>query len=440
MYTERALVRAWQRGLNGPLKTVDGRPLAIVYRGRCLGGAGPDVRGALLAFADGTLREGDVEFHLRSGDWRAHGHHRDTRYRSVILHVVAEVDGPGPTDPDGQPIPTLIIPAAQLTAEDTGFGPDAETCHRRARERPEEILTALDTLGDRRLAQRAARLEAELSHLSPEQVAYEAIFDALGFSRNRASFVRLAQRVPYALLAAYLGRRPADEATILAESILFGVAGLLPSQRADLAVDWEGDALTEELESVWAVYQSDWEGFCLDPADWVFGGIRPANWPTRRIATAARLIVRHRHVGLDAVLVSPLRAEARPRVLEEVFRVEEAEGYWATHCDFGQPLPGRPAALLGHDRASEAVVNVLLPFALARAAQGDAPNLANAAWSAYRVFPRATAYEATRKLAADLNLPPRQSASARRQQGLLHLVRNHCEQTGCLDCPLTALV
>ena len=129
MYTERALVRAWQRGLNGPLKTVDGSPLAIVYRGRCLGGAGPDVRGALLAFADGTLQEGDVEFHLRSGDWRAHGHHRDTRYRSVILHVVAEVDGPGPTDPDGQPIPTLIVRGWILASDPPHFLTSPQAWH-----------------------------------------------------------------------------------------------------------------------------------------------------------------------------------------------------------------------------------------------------------------------------------------------------------------------
>ncbi|HEX5415688.1 MAG TPA: DUF2851 family protein, partial [Chloroflexota bacterium] len=276
--------------------------------------------------------------------------------------------------------------------------------------------------------------------LSPEQVAHEALFDALGFSRNRDTFVRLAQRVPSALLVAYLGQRPAAEATLLAEAILFGVAGLLPSQRAELAVDWEGDDLADELESIWAVYRRDWEGFCLNAADWVFGGIRPANWPTRRIATAARLIVRHRHVGLAAVLLGPLRAPASPRALEEVFRMEDAESYWATHCDFGHPLPGRPAALLGHDRASEAVVNVLLPFALARAAQRDEPGLARAAWAAYRDFPRATAYEATRQLAADLGIPPRHAATARRQQGLLHLVRNHCDQAGCLECPLTASV
>jgi len=437
MNGERGLVRAWQQGLAGPLRTVDGHLLAVVYRGRCLGGAGPDVRGALLAFDGGTLREGDVEFHLRSGDWRAHGHHRDAHYRGVILHVVATVDGPGPTDLDGQPIPTLVIPPEQVPATADGFGPDADTCHRQARERPAEILAALDALGDRRLTQRAARFEADLTRLTPEQLAYEAVFDALGFSRNRDAFVRLAQRVPYTALVALLGRRPDGDATLVAEAVLFGVAGLLPSQRSALAVDWEGDALVDELEGIWALYRSDWEGFGLDAADWLFGGIRPANYPTRRIATAARLVARHRQVGLDAVLLDPLRTVADSRTLEDVFRVEEPESYWATHCDFGRALPGHPAALLGRDRASEAVVNVLLPFALACAAQRDNPNLANLAWTTYRALPRHSAYEVTRKLADDLGLATRQFASARRQQGLLHLVRNHCEHTGCRDCPLT---
>jgi hypothetical protein len=437
---ERHLALAWRRGLPSPLITTDGRVLQIVYRGRCPGGAGPDVRGALLAFASGRLVEGDVEFHQRASDWFVHGHHGDAAYRGVVLHVVLSADGSVPFDVRGEPVPTLVISPDELAAIASAneLSGNADDCHRAARERgPDALGAALDELGDRRLTQRAARFEADLSNLGPEQLAYESLFDALGFSRNRAAFIRLARAVPVALIEALLGRRPADDALLVAEAILFGVAGLLPSQRADTAVDWEADDTVAELESTWTLYRGEWSGYGLASKDWVFGGVRPANYPTRRIATAARTIVRHRTDGLARAFLAPLRpGEVKPRVLEDLFLVAEPEGYWSAHCDFGRPLPGAPAALLGRDRARDAAVNVVLPFALAIAATIDDRALADAAWATYRTFPRPAAYEATEALAADLGLSSKHVSTARRQQGLLHLVRQHCEGGGCGGCPL----
>lgn len=436
---ERVLVRAWQRGLRRPLETTDGRQLSVVFRGRCLGGAGPDVRGAILAFDGGHLVEGDVEFHLRSADWRGHRHDRDPRYRAVVLHVVLEPDGPPPPDARGDPLPTLVLRSDDLAGLAENGHPTLstpETCHRRARERG-DVVAVLDELGDRRLVEKAARFEAELTHRSPEALAYEAVFDALGFSHNREPFARLARAVPAELLSALLGRRPTADALLLAQAILFGVAGLLPSRRPSAAVDWEADEVVEELETVWALYRGEWDGFNLDLADWTFGGVRAANYPTRRVATAAHLVVRYRTEGFDAAFLAPLRRGNPKRPdLEDLFVVDAPDDYWATHCDFGQRLPGGPASLLGTERARDAVVNVALPLALAVAAHADERSLADTAWQVYRSYPRPAAYGITRALSAELGLVGKQTNTARRQQGLLYLSRNHCERAACEQCPL----
>src|SRR5438876_11456227 len=103
---------------------------------------------------------------------------------------------------------------------------------------------------------------------------------------------------------------------LLAEAILFGAAGLLPSQRADTAVDWDGDDTVEELEATWSLYRNDWSGLVLESKDWVFGGVRPANYPARRVATAARTIVRFRENGLvDAVLATLGAGRSVPKAL-----------------------------------------------------------------------------------------------------------------------------
>jgi len=398
------------------------------------------VRGALIVFANGTLVEGDVEFHQRAGDWFGHGHDRDPRYRGVVLHVVRSADGPTPLDSRGEPVPTLVLLPEDLTKIPLpdGLGGTAEDCHRAASERGSgTIVPILDELGDRRLTQRAARFEADLTTMTAEQLVYEYLFDAFGFSRNRAAFIRLAQAVPVDLLAALLGRRPAGEALLLAEAILFGAAGLLPSQRADTAVDWPGDDTVDELETTWSLYRGDWDGLVLDSKDWVFGGVRPAAYPTRRVATAARTIVRFRETGLVGAVLAPLGAdESGPKALEDLFVVSDPDAYWSTHCDFGRTLPGPAAALLGRDRARDAVVNVVLPFALAIAATTDNRALADSTWATYRHFPRPSAYQATESLATALGLTSKTVGSARRQQGLLHLVRQHCEGAGCGGCPM----
>src|SRR5688572_6384772 len=96
--SERDLSRLW-RDQTFPaeaLVTGAGERLRVVYRGRPGGGAGPDFRDALIA-APGGLLQGDVELHVRSSDFRRHGHDCDTAYAGVILHVVFRDDEGRPT-------------------------------------------------------------------------------------------------------------------------------------------------------------------------------------------------------------------------------------------------------------------------------------------------------------------------------------------------------
>ena len=87
LLSELAVSRAWNAqwlrpDAAGALRTTDGRPLTVVYRGRWTHNFGPDFQGALIAFG-AELRQGDVEIHLRPGDWQAHGHHLNPAYNTV---------------------------------------------------------------------------------------------------------------------------------------------------------------------------------------------------------------------------------------------------------------------------------------------------------------------------------------------------------------------
>ena len=68
--------------------------------------SGPDFSCAQLKI-DGMLWAGNVEIHVRSSDWYAHGHHRDPAYNNVILHVVLIHDKE--VIIDGRVLPTLEL-------------------------------------------------------------------------------------------------------------------------------------------------------------------------------------------------------------------------------------------------------------------------------------------------------------------------------------------
>jgi len=67
------------------LVAADGAAVRVIYPGRRTGTGGPDFRDAILADGSGRVRAGDVEVHLRSRDWVAHGHRADPAYNKVPL-------------------------------------------------------------------------------------------------------------------------------------------------------------------------------------------------------------------------------------------------------------------------------------------------------------------------------------------------------------------
>ena len=84
------------------LKTTDGEPLLIIHSGEHNFHSGPDFTNARIKLSD-TIWAGNVEIHIRSGDWKIHKHVSDRAYDNVILHVVYEHD-----DAENK-LPTLIL-------------------------------------------------------------------------------------------------------------------------------------------------------------------------------------------------------------------------------------------------------------------------------------------------------------------------------------------
>lgn len=191
---ESDLARDWWRLEPHTLLSLeDGRRCLLLYSGQPGGPAGPDVRDAVLRLlpADTTLA-GDVEFHLRAGDWFAHGHHTDPRYNQVILHVVRYPDSQTPTRrEDGELVPTCsLLDPAQLPQQVPTW-----PCQKRPLA-PQALTATLLQAGLQRFVEKSHAFYRALMKppaSSGEFHVYDlcllpALAEALGYGRDRAFF------------------------------------------------------------------------------------------------------------------------------------------------------------------------------------------------------------------------------------------------------------
>src|ERR1700694_1312610 len=84
--TERLLQYIWQFQYfnRSGLHTAAGEKLEIIFPGKLNKEQGPDFAGARIKI-DQAVFAGSVELHLKTSQWKEHGHDADPNYRNVIL-------------------------------------------------------------------------------------------------------------------------------------------------------------------------------------------------------------------------------------------------------------------------------------------------------------------------------------------------------------------
>ncbi|HET7092517.1 MAG TPA: DUF2851 family protein, partial [Thermomicrobiales bacterium] len=410
------------------LRTVAGQDVEAIHRGNWSHGLGPDFTDAMVVFDGRELRSGAIEIHLRTRGWTDHGHHLDPHYNQVILHLVARHDGSEPRRADGGLTPVVDLAACGWSPDTTSddepvdwsrFG-GAVCAATLAASDPAPLREALWRLGDLRLAGRAARLEAELTHLPPGELLYREWLEALGYSANREPMRLLAERLPLTAIEARLRLVASSDRLALANGLLFGAAGFLPMAPADAAAaQIAGDDLAA-TERMWAAHGAPWHAETLAPTQWVKRRVRPANHPVARLAAAATTMTgAFAAGGLLAAMFEPVRAGRDPIAALRL-------------------LAGHR---LGADRAGTIAINVLAPMALAVGAHAGDAALIDAAGAAWERLPGVETNERTRRALRQVAGGVRISGlGARGGQGLIHLDAALCAPRRCYECPIARAV
>lgn len=414
--TEQFFQFIWQYSLydGANLMTTSGEKIIVQFQGKQNTNAGPDFEEAKIRIDD-TLLVGNVELHLKTSDWYKHGHQNNKAYDNIILHIVLENDMPIEDNSSvsilelSPHIPEHILQnynalqynirqipcAAQLSKVNT-LTKEA-WLSRLLAERWETKFSEWDTL----LQQNAVDWRVLL---------YWRLASNFGFKTNAAPFLALAQSLPVNIL----GRH--HDNIFQLEALFFGQAGFL-------AQDFKEEypfRLKKEYEHLANKYK-------LNPLSahlWKFMRMRPANFPTIRIAQFAALVHQSLH------LFTQIIASASLSEMKALFEVS-ASDYWENHFRFDEEQKGISSKNLGTDSIQNIIINTIAPI---RFMYSSRSGIGNHCESSVQLLEQLLP-EKNNIIAEwiSLNWVPQNAAQS---QALIQLFNNYCSGKKCLQCSI----
>ncbi len=395
------------------LLTVDGDEIEILKCGQHNTDAGPDFFNAQIRIGN-TTWAGNVEIHLKSGDWNKHRHIKDAAYNNVILHVVYEHDTDvftkgktklptlelkGRFNPEiFQNYLTLIQSNLSVPCENHIGKVDAIT-----------ISGWLERMLIERLEIKSAAIadSLKLNKNNWEETLYYQVAKNFGFKTNALPFEMLAKSLPLSVLSKHKSQLNQIEA------LLFGQAGMLEKKfRA---------AYPKALKKEYQFLRKKLSLTPINASQWKFLRLRPSNFPTVRLAQFAQFIHGNEQ------LFSKILAANDTKELLPLFSIT-ATGFWKTHFTFSKPSPVKKKSL-GKDAMDILLINTVVPFLYAYGKHHHDESLQLKAMK----FLDAIAPEKNSIITmwGKIGIT---SADAGRTQAMLHLKNEYCNKKKCLFC------
>ena len=440
---EALLQAIWQhqRLCRDQLVSMDGQPVRVLHPGFRNWEGGPDFHGAIVQVGE-EIQTGDVEVDLRTSGWRAHGHDRNPNFRNVILHVVWDSERPALGGPVAvvlksrldSPLGELSLWLGGETAQAVPEPMRGRCCHHLKEITGTNLTDLLHEAARVRLQSKAARFQARAREAGWDQALWEGLFHALGYKHNVWPMQRLAELRP---------RWDVEQMSPMRiQARLFGLSGFLPPD-----LPGRGSGTDSYLRQLWDEWWRERDALvdCILPKTvWRLSGLRPANHPHRRLALGSQWLSQR-----DL----PQRARQwcekeipRKRLAGSLLEVLQPgpDDFWNRHFTLRSARLAKSQPLLGGERVTDLAVNVVLPWAQARAAEKGSEEVRRRIEKRYMEWPAAQD-NAILKLARQRLLGgagPQTLTGAAAQQGLMQVVRDFCETSNalCEHCKLPAMV
>lgn len=478
---EKFLTEIWKKQNLKNLFTNDGQKIEIIDAGmENTETGGPDFRNARIKIGNITYF-GDVEIDTFHSDWKSHGHNINKKYNKVILHAVLEKDKfqQFVFTQDGRKVQSVCL--KNLLSEDISttiqkaIKEERET--RKTHMKCSSLCDELDmsiknevliSLGVERLKIKSSKFlerlkeivyEKEMKLAEPminysldekfydrqftvedfsdtypwNQVLYEAIFEALGYSNNKDIMLKLAKRVDLNYLSNFKDTPNYKE---VLESILFKIAGLIPAKN-----DFSDPEIVEykrKITEIWGNITPKHDGKVMNAAQWHFFRLRPSNFPTIRLAGGCRYIDKILNHNLFINLMKSFKKTYEPsRIISDLRNklIVEADGYWRSHYVFEQKSQEKMSYFVGISRVDEIIVNVILPLFSIYFEMFGKKEIAERVLKVYLHYTQNTDNSLIKEISQGLGITEPLKRSVL-HQGIIELFRNFCSKDKCLECQI----
>ena len=446
-FPERVLHLIWmhQRFESTPCTTTCGKPIEILHPGFWNHGAGPDFRSAVLRIDDQLYKHADIELDLKPSFWRSHRHDLNPNFNKVRLHVIWEG-----AIPDNHPLPVLRL--SDYTNESQcnliKWAGDSVTecwperlcgqCRSPLNQlSPESIQVLVRQAALLRLQLKAKRIEEDAREIGYRDALWLHLFNGLGYRKNQWPMRRLYYLT--GKIMEDLDMKKPEETRFLMQSRLFGIANLIPKQLPQQPQKDHG-----YIRKCWDAWWRDRDTFeqdILPKCMWHMQSIRPANHPLRRLATVAHWMTDPNFIQrIEEWFNTPMQTRIAQEKMHALLG-DYSDEFWSWHWSMTGPKMKTPSFLTGAERTNELVINVILPWLLARSGSDptdDHNDLIQRIKRLYSNWPRA-ADNALLKMARTRLLNGRKCGwiqSAADQQGLLQILADFCSHTNatCEHC------
>jgi hypothetical protein len=398
------------------LTTTTNISIQIINFGEYNPNAGPDFLNAKIKIGE-TVWIGNVEMHVKASEWLQHKHQEDSAYDNVILHVVYDCDKVI-VRKSGEAIDTLElrkrIPANII-------GQYVRLMHNAAWIPCAFHFPTIPTITKsmwinrllvERLEGRVVAIVEELSlnNHNWESTFYHHLARNFGARINTEPFEILAKNTPLLMLAKH------KNSLFQLEALLFGQAGFLQ----DTFQEEYPQALKIEYNFLRRKHQLT----PLMPVIWKFMRLRPANFPTIRLAQFAALIHQSSH------LFSKIIAAESVASVRQLFEEVQVSEYWQTHYKFDKPSAKR-SKKLGQNTINLFIINTVVPFLFCYGRERGIALYESRAFDFLEQLPAEHNHIITqwKRLAY---IPE----SAFQTQGLIELKKHYCDKKRCLDCAI----
>ena len=400
------------------LQLIDESTLEINHFGYLNRDSGPDFFNAQITI-NGQKWAGNIEMHLRSSDWQRHKHQEDAAYNNVVLHVVYHHDDPHNRV---QTQSKQILPTLELKnyLEEQELEKYLELKSSKKMLPCEAFLEQLDAFDLLQMVERSSieRLDQKSqiliedfeAHNDWQAVMYKLWLKCFGLRVNQEAFEQLGRALPYKILQKH------SDQPLQIEALLQGVAGFLSQET------WSENypqTLSQEYHFLAQKYQ-----LSSLPSDiWKFHRLRPASFPTLRLAQLAALIPN------------------LPRLWQQILEAESLEAlhpwlqshpheFWMTHYTLGKKSKSAQKNL-SKDFQNLFIINGIVPllFAYGKIFGHEKYQSKALQWlESLEAEKNSVISRFTSKGFAAQN--------AFDSQGILQLHKHYCEPKKCLQCSI----